>query len=237
MRIFVKLYPKKSKMLIPFDHQYLLASCIYNILCQADSEYASLLHESTQKFFTFSYLMAKNGKPCERGIHTNGELYFSLSSPDKRFIANFVEGIFALEELRIGKLACVVEELRILRKPEFNGTANFRTLSPILIRKPIKKNGKLRGEELYPNDAEFAERMVKNLKKKYEAFYGKSASRMPLNLEFKHFKPKRHKILDTYHRCVLADFKALGAKELIEFGYETGFGEKNSMGFGMVKVV
>ncbi|OYT33337.1 hypothetical protein B6U96_16165 [Archaeoglobales archaeon ex4484_92] len=32
-------------------------------------------------------------------------------------------------------------------------------------------------------------------------------------------------------------FGVKGDRKLIEFGYETGFGEKNSMGFGMVKVV
>ncbi|RLG47654.1 MAG: CRISPR-associated endoribonuclease Cas6, partial [Thermoproteota archaeon] len=31
-------------------------------------------------------------------------------------------------------------------------------------------------------------------------------------------------------------FKAYGDEELIKVGYQAGFGEKNSLGFGMVKV-
>ncbi|MHA1827019.1 MAG: CRISPR-associated endoribonuclease Cas6, partial [Candidatus Heimdallarchaeaceae archaeon] len=31
-------------------------------------------------------------------------------------------------------------------------------------------------------------------------------------------------------------FKAYGDDELIKVGYQAGFGEKNSLGFGMVKV-
>ena len=33
----------------------------------------------------------------------------------------------------------------------------------------------------------------------------------------------------------MAPFEVVGKPELIEMGYEAGFGEKGSMGFGMVK--
>ncbi|RLI80862.1 CRISPR-associated endoribonuclease Cas6, partial [Archaeoglobales archaeon] len=32
-------------------------------------------------------------------------------------------------------------------------------------------------------------------------------------------------------------FEAEGSRELLEVGYKAGFGERNSMGFGMVKAV
>ncbi|MEO0247726.1 MAG: CRISPR-associated endoribonuclease Cas6 [candidate division WOR-3 bacterium] len=51
------------------------------------------------------------------------------------------------------------------------------------------------------------------------------------------FKPKRIKIKETWHRCVEMVFEAKGNPELLEIGYKAGFGAKNSMGFGMVKVV
>jgi CRISPR/Cas system endoribonuclease Cas6 (RAMP superfamily) len=35
----------------------------------------------------------------------------------------------------------------------------------------------------------------------------------------------------------MAPFVVRGSVELIALGYEAGFGEKNSMGFGMVEVV
>ena len=40
-----------------------------------------------------------------------------------------------------------------------------------------------------------------------------------------------------FHRCVEMVFVAEGSKELLEVEYKAGFGERNSMGFGMVKVV
>ena len=35
----------------------------------------------------------------------------------------------------------------------------------------------------------------------------------------------------------MAPFEVTGSPELIEVGYEAGFGEKGSMGFGMVKEI
>jgi CRISPR-associated endoribonuclease Cas6 len=32
-------------------------------------------------------------------------------------------------------------------------------------------------------------------------------------------------------------FEASGNKELLKVGYQSGFGERNSMGFGMVKAI
>ena len=40
----------------------------------------------------------------------------------------------------------------------------------------------------------------------------------------------------TKIRGVVAPFHVIGAPELIHIGYECGFGDKNSMGFGMVEV-
>jgi CRISPR-associated endoribonuclease Cas6 len=41
---------------------------------------------------------------------------------------------------------------------------------------------------------------------------------------------------NTFHMASLMVFIAEGSKELLEIGYKAGFGERNSMGFGMVKL-
>ena len=38
-------------------------------------------------------------------------------------------------------------------------------------------------------------------------------------------------------RGVVSPFHVIGAPELIHIGYECGFGDKNSMGFGMADVL
>ncbi|MBQ3421351.1 MAG: hypothetical protein IJH34_06715, partial [Romboutsia sp.] len=58
--------------------------------------------------------------------------------------------------------------------------------------------------------------------------------------EMKRVKRRRISIkkdgITTYHRAYFMDIILEGNKELIEFAYDTGLGEKNSMGFGCIKV-
>ncbi|RLF81520.1 CRISPR-associated endoribonuclease Cas6, partial [Thermococci archaeon] len=50
-------------------------------------------------------------------------------------------------------------------------------------------------------------------------------------------KPKRFEVKPgIFQRAWHLVFKAYGDGELIKVGYQAGFGEKNSLGFGMVKV-
>ena len=40
----------------------------------------------------------------------------------------------------------------------------------------------------------------------------------------------------THHRAYMMDLILEGDADLIEFAYDVGIGEKNSMGFGMIKL-
>ncbi len=239
MRIRVEIALTKPDVVLPFDHQYHLASYIYRALEKVNPSYALELHQPKRyKFFTFSYLMSENRKITEKGILIKGgEIYFFVSSPSSKFIKTLVEAMLANPEVKIAGIEGVIKEVKILEIPKFENRAKFRTLSPILVRKPVKENGRLRGKELYPTDEEFEKRLISNLIRKYSHFYNKKKENPKLSVKFIRFKPKRHRILNTYHRCVLGEFLVEGDKELIKFAYECGFGEKNSMGFGMVKIM
>ncbi|WP_048202244.1 CRISPR-associated endoribonuclease Cas6 [Methanocaldococcus bathoardescens] len=97
----------------------------------------------------------------------------------------------------------------------------------------IETEDGLKTYDLLPNNSKFYENLKNNLKKKYEAFYNEKCD-MNFEFEILKYKPKRMRIKDIYCRCSEMVFKVWGDYELIKFGYECGFGEKNSMGFGMV---
>ena len=91
--------------------------------------------------------------------------------------------------------------------------------------------------DLFPDKPKFYENLRRNLIRKHEAFYGEKPEDDELNLKVIDSKTKKIQIKNTSHRCVEMVFIAEGSKELLEIGYKAGFGERNSMGFGMVKVV
>jgi CRISPR-associated endoribonuclease Cas6 len=244
MRFKITILLKRKNVLLPHDHQYFLSAYIYRTIESADPYYSLELHRPKKyKHFTFSYLMTKKRMNTDKGILVkDNEIYFFISSPDSRFLKTLVEGMLASPEIKIKNIKGVISEMKILQQPELDGKIRFRTLSPIVIKKSVgvrKFEGKKKIEwiNLYPKDEEFSERLINNLKSRFSDYYGKDASDKHLNIKILNFKPKKHRIVNTYHRCALCDMIVEGDKELIKYGYEAGLGEKNAMGFGMVRVV
>ncbi len=237
MRLKINLETKKNSIL-DFNYQYYLASSLYNIIRNVDLDFANKLHEKrTFKFFTFSKLFIKNREILEEGIKIlDGKVYLYLSSPLEEFIRKIIYALFESGEIKIKDLSFYVQQISLLESPKIDNEVIFKTLSPICLRTKKEINGVLKDYDLLPSDKEFKEKLIKNLKKKYESFYKTQCKYDIENIKILSWKPKRIKIKNLYFRCSEMIFKIKGDKELLKFGYECGFGEKNSMGFGMVGI-
>lgn len=96
-----------------------------------------------------------------------------------------------------------------------------------------------------PWEEGFSDAIKNNLMKKYELLKGSKIenSEFTIRIDENYMNKKAGKIMKnikfkgTNIIGFLAPFKITGNPELIEIGYETGFGEKGSMGFGMVKEI
>ena len=236
MRIKLEFKTEKNTV-IPFNHQYFLASAIYNVLSRADEEYSEKLHTHPKyKFFTFSLLSIPNRRVIEkRGIVSlDGRVFLHVSSPNDEFLQNFVDGIFDCKVININGIELIPMNMIIKRIPKDFDT--LKTISPIYLKTMIERDGAKKVYDLLPNNSKFYENFKNNLKKKYGAFYNKECN-LDFDFEVLKYKPKRVKIKNTFCRCSEMVFRVYGDYDLIKFGYECGFGEKNSMGFGMVEVV
>ncbi|WP_459202224.1 CRISPR-associated endoribonuclease Cas6 [Methanococcus sp. CF] len=233
MRAKLELKTEKNT-LIPFNHQYHLASMIYGMLNTGNSEYAKKLHEYDKyKFFTFSWLDIPNRTFSNGGLISNdGRLFLKLSSPNDEFLFNFVQGLFEKEELTVGNIKMKPSEIIVEKIPSsFNA---LKTISPVYVKTQVEQDGKKSVKDLVPNNSKFYENLKTNLKNKYESYYGKKCD-LDFQIEILDYKTKRMNIKNTFHVCSNMKFEISGDYNLIKFGYECGFGEKNSMGFGMVE--
>ncbi len=232
LRIKVSL-KTKPKSRLPFNYQYYLASAIYNIINTGDKELAERLHKYRGfKFFTFSQLRIPKRKIYNKYIEiSDGYCHFYVSSPNYEFIHAFIDGIISKQNIRIERINFNVNNISILEPP--NKIKTLKTLSPIYLKTKREIDGKVKDYDLLPCDSKFYENLKANLKKKYEAFYGVECD-LDFDLKILKYKNKRILIKNTYHRCSEMVFEVWGDEELIRFGYECGFGEKNSLGFGMV---
>lgn len=240
MRLKINFNTINNISIIDLNHLYHLASLIYRAIERSNPDLSLELHKPSRfKFFTFSMLKIPGKKFVIKGdkmILKSSNVHFFFSTMVRDIGEALVEGLLEKPEVKIGSASFVVSEIKVMREKEVNNKERFVTLSPINVT-TVEDNGRKRIVDLYPKDLKFYENLRNNLIRKYVVFYGKEPEDSRLDIKVVRCRNKRIKIKNTSHRCVEMVFDAEGSRELLEIGYKAGFGERNSMGFGMVKVV
>ena len=240
MRLKIHL-KAKNNFKVPFNYFHIVSSIIYNKIIDLDLAYE--LHSSnTFKFFNFSQLNIPKRKMVEDGIIAkNGVINFYLSSPNDLLIKNIVNGFVDNLEVKFKNETLNVTKIEALKTPEFSEKSEFKTISPIIIRDTQEIDGKTKRVDLAPSD-KFFNGIEANLIKKYCKFNDiENKKKIKVYSEMANVKRKRITIPKgpntTYHRAYMMDLILEGDLDLIEFAYDVGLGEKNSMGFGMIRYV
>lgn len=225
-------------MPLGYDYQYWLASMLLDRLDTADGDLADFLHSHTgYKFYTFSNLRLEDRGRSNSGLQFRNAHFF-LTSPDKKFIESFSSGLLQKPEFNLGHTEFVVKSIEILDNLDVPSKCTMKTLSPIYVKTQREVDGELKDWDLYAEDGKFYENLHRNLVDRYEEYHGVKPENDHFDVtEVHHFKGRRYTIAGDNRRCSELVFDVQGSKELLEFGYEAGFGEKNAMGFGCVEVV
>jgi CRISPR-associated endoribonuclease Cas6 len=262
MRITLELSHRHSFVTVPINHSYLISSLIYNVIDQSSSEYAERLHEQGYrlenrafKLFVFSPL--NPGHHRKWVMHENGtmstrerQLHLTISSPKNEFIEHLVLGLLHEPFVSVGKERFRVETVRKLDPPVFSEDMRFVMLSPLVCA--TKSTPDQHPQYLYPGDPDFKRVLVTNLCRKHEVLRGKPIAYNEAEVMFKldpdyvmRVNGKVQKLItlkegrsdESKVKGTLAPFRLVAPPELIEVGYECGFGEKNAQGFGMVRAI
>lgn len=236
MRLKINI-KSKNNFKIPFNYNHIVSSIIYNKII--DLNLAHELHSSnTFKFFNFSQLNIPQRKIIDAGIISkNGKINFYLSSPNDLLIKNLVSGFVDDLEIKFKNETLIVEKIEALKTPDFKEKSEFKTISPIIIRDVNEENKRI---DLAPSD-KFFKGIENNLIKKYCFFNDIESTDKKIKAYSEMANVKRKRIAipkgphTTYHRAYMMDIILEGDIDLIEFAYDVGLGEKNSMGFGMIK--
>jgi CRISPR-associated endoribonuclease Cas6 len=257
LRIQVILTKEKGNLL-PINYKYELSSWIYKVLHRGNPDFSDWLHSQGYTFekrrfklFTFSdlfgfeYVIKK-----DRLMIQSNEVQLILGFRIDEAVQHFIEGLFKNQKMGLGdkhsQVDFIVSRIERLPDPVFNKTVSFETLCPMIISKPRDQNGTYGAEYLSPEHAEFAERLFNNLEKKAIAEIHTNTSGVfsfestPKQFELLS-KPKRKKITVKAHTPRQTEligyefrYRITAPTQLIEIGYDAGFGEKNSLGFGCV---
>ena len=240
MRFAIRLMPENEPYRVPFNHLYYLQGLIYRRIQRMNPNLSLRLHNpKVPKFFTFSLFMTErreflNGKPHFLGSG-RGYFYFSTAVPE--IAEAFIGGLLQNPELTLWGERFTVEEVKAVAEPEKLSGMKMVTLSPIAVTTKRIQFGRPRSYDLGPDEPEFYEHLRENLVEKYTALTGRPPETGELEVRVLLAKPKRFEVKPgIYQRAWHLVFRAYGDEGLLRIGYLAGFGEKNSIGFGMVKV-
>lgn len=260
MGMRLKFNLRTNSNYIAANFYYQLSATIYKLLGFGSPEFSKFLHDKgyrlisgkTYKLFTFS-MMFRKVAPVDnkfRFISRDAELYVSSPNVDD-FIKNFFVGSVWQSYIRLGSehhyAHFDIIKTENLPPPEFSSKMKFKLISPMVVSKPVEQNGKISTYFLRPEDEEEANRILnQNLINKYHIFYnedltGKAEVKFRWDWDYINKKDRVTKkiTLDPNGAGandvigIVAPFYIEGDPRLIEIGYEAGFGNKNSMGFGM----
>ncbi|WP_200976484.1 CRISPR-associated endoribonuclease Cas6 [Echinicola sp. 20G] len=259
MQFLVHLHRMGNSNFLPLNYQYELSSAIYRILEEADPAYSHFLHQEGFAFgnkkykpFTFSFLefdRFKIVKGHNRLEHMGSQAVLDIRFAIDRAAEEFIKGLFLNQHLSIGdRISRVDYEIRQIKaapRVDFKEEMLYRCTSPMFLSCSREDGG---ADYLSPEDGRFKPVFENNLIQRLMSFH--------VHLSLKEMEedfPAMEFVLKSSPRKKGITLKALEEKPIKvigyqfdfmlraptiiqELGYYGGFGSKNALGFGCVRV-
>lgn len=265
MRLRITLRPLQRNCSIPLNYSYYLSTVIYHWIEISSKEYADFLHNNGYtidgtvkrfKHFCFSQLVVPQRRIINgRLIIESPRIDWYVSMPVEKSLEHLVIGIFEKKELYIEQKECrfVVDQVEILPEPSWTRQMKFRMMSPTTASTQDVHNGSLGIHYLTQDDNRIESALQKNIINKYISLYGQPPEDTEFRCTFdekfiENMSRKGKKITklitikegheeESKVRGFLCPVTIEGNPQLIKLAYESGLGEKNSMGFGMLEIL
>lgn len=234
----------KAELVLPFHYTEWLQAAIYksmgNPVAQAVHDVGFPVEKRSLKLFTFSRLLGKY-----RANRETLTLYFPLTlviaSPLKLIIQELVNAIIVRSEFRLGPEVLTLSKVAMDSTELNSAHIRVRTLSPLSTHSTLTKgDGSSYTVYYHPREREFSQYVTQNLLRKYQAIYG--APWLPQHEPHVQVQPRAEPKMnmvyykDTIIKGYSGIFDISGPPELLQTGWDAGFGDRNSQGFGLVDV-
>lgn len=237
-----KRCPDKS-LVLPLQYNHLIQGMIYYNL---DQELGEFLHNKgythnkrSFKMFNFSRLIGRfkiNHHEKTITFLSDVELYISSIMDD--FCKSFGNSLLKKGEIFIGNNILVIKEMQLIPTETSSKDVLVQSLSPIVVYSTfLKPEGGKYTCYFMPGEPMFQQLIMKNLKKKWQAFYDS----LPPE-DFKIIPIGNHQQnITLYKNTVIKGasglFRLQGNSDLISFALGVGLGGKGSQGFSCLKLL
>ncbi len=244
MHAYIGLKVDPSRPDLPLHYNYFIQSAIYAAL---PGDIASRVHDNGYsagkrnfKMFSFSRILGKFVINRAAGtIKFPDGACLVISSPDAEFFLALVNNFLIKNHIRLGDSFLNINEVRFDEQKAADDVLIVRTLSPVVVYSTLlKPEGGKYTCYYQPGENEFNKLINANLRKKYEAFYGKQPPEGDVQTRALD-RPRQH--VTYYKGTVIKGYtcrlKLTGSRELLQIGLDAGLGGKGSQGYGCVEKV
>lgn len=233
----------EQSIVLPIDYNHILQSVIYHSI---GKKLAEFLHNKgflgngrVFKLFCFSRLNGNFTMNREQGTITYAKnVSFTIASPLKFFLEELANGILLNPVVRLGSnlvtVECVDGSKFIVKEPSIV----VKTLSPVTIYSTFYRvDGRKYTAYFAPQEADYDTLIMENLRKKYQACYGKD-----IPAPFLTIREKGTGKMDVvrYKNIIIKGYSGIlelqGSIELLQMAIDSGLGSKNSQGFGCIDI-
>jgi CRISPR-associated endoribonuclease Cas6 len=217
MRLHLQLTPNTEK--IPFNYQHQLTGALHKWLGQND------LHDKIS-LYSFSWLRG-NVDTVNGGLNFPQGARWFISFWEGEYVSDLIKGILGKPAVAYGM---EVDEVQIVRPPEFKEEWRFKVSSPVLVRKNRDDNSR---EHLTYEDDDVSSYLKRTLKRKLkEADVEYQEFQVSFDRNYTGARTKLIDIKGTKLKVNLCPILMEGDPKAIEFAWNVGIGELTGSGFG-----
>jgi len=254
MRLKIFLEPKSNNFVLPINYNYHLSSAIYKIFFDGSKEVATWLHEvgykdekgRKLKLFNFSDLMFSHYQVENNLLKCFGMTSFIFSAPiETNLVKYFIDGIMKKPTFKIylqsQTLIFRITTIELQEELKIEKQSDYSLMTPATVSIQNNAGNKKRIIYLKPIDDDYAFRLSKNLKKKFKILHNYeyeeeiNISIKPESIKSKLITIKEGLPQEIKVKAYLFDFVLKSLPEIHRIAYYCGIGEKNSLGFGMIR--
>ncbi len=248
MRLKLTFTSNKEVIKLPVHYHHFIQGMLYRNLPDPVSDFLhniGFFYKKRQfKLFTFSKIFSKGFKIVKDEIKGkiaifNSPITLYISSAISDYPKEWAEKFIVKDKIFLEKNELFLQQIEVLKPPEFKNFHIVKTLSPITVYRTFNKPDEKKYQQFYfPQNSEFSELLKENIRKKYEIITGRKLQDFTFSITpAGKVKIKKLKFKDTLIQGVEGIFKIKLEPEIFKAIYDAGLGAKNSQGFGMVEIL
>lgn len=261
MRIKITFSNPHNDTPIPINTNYYLVRLIDNLTSEYRRYLQSLLGNDRRKdkfdLYTFSQLLVPKRKIVENEIRIlSTEFHWFIASPFHQFLGLIAKQLRDRKRVKLYRHRFPIQAVEFVNAPEFNDAeARFTCLSPVAVyrQRRMSKNRNpvhFKAGYILPNEQDYLSFIKKDLIYKYKLIEQNAIDDMDFDLQYDadYIRKRNNRItkvitmengdrLPEQVRGVLAPLKVKADPQFLRIMYDSGLGQLNNLGFGMLEMV